>query len=626
MNKYRRIFTIVLDSVGIGAAEDAAEFGDVGANTLGHVSESVEHLNIPNLQKLGMANLCALKQVPPVEKPLGYRMVLKEASRGKDTMTGHWEMMGIHTTKPFKTFTETGFPKELIEELEKRTGHKVIGNKSASGTAIIDELAEEEIATGNMIVYTSADSVMQICGQEETFDLAELYRCCEIARELTMKEEWRVGRVIARPYVGKKVGEFVRTANRRDYALKPTGRTALDVLKEIGYSVISVGKISDIFDMEGITEKNKSKSSVHGMEQTIEIAGRDFTGLCFVNLVDFDAQWGHRRDPIGYGEELERFDVKLGELLPLLREDDLLILTADHGTDPTYKGTDHTRENVPFLAWSPSMRGGADLGVGESFGVIGATILDNFGLEMPEGAIGESVLRKIQTEERKKIMNRKDILSKVDHTLLAQDATWAQIREILDDAMKYETASACIPAAYVKQAAEYVQGKLPICTVIGFPNGYSTTATKVFETKDAVANGAAEIDMVINVGFLKDGRYGEIEDEIRQIHEACDGKLLKVIIETCLLTDEEKCKMCEIVTKAGAEYIKTSTGFSKGGATFADVKLMKEHVGEGVLVKAAGGISSFDDAEQFVELGASRLGTSRLVKILKAENPSGAGY
>ncbi len=396
MRQYRRIFTIVLDSVGIGAALDAEQYGDAGSNTLGHVAESVEHLHIPNLQMLGMANLCALKNVEPVEKPLGYRMVLREASVGKDTMTGHWEMMGLHTTKPFKTFTDTGFPEELIRELEERTGHKVIGNKSASGTAIIEELAEEEIATGNMIVYTSADSVMQICGQEETFDLQELYRCCEIARELTMREEWRVGRVIARPYVGMKRGEFVRTSNRKDYALKPSGRTALDVLKDVGYSVISVGKISDIFDMEGITEKNKSTTSVHGMEQTIEIMDRDFVGLCFVNLVDFDAQWGHRRDPIGYAAELERFDVKLGELLPLLREDDLLILTADHGTDPTHVGTDHTREDVPFIAYSPSMTGGGDLGYGSTFAVIGATIVDNFGLEMPEGTIGESVLDELK--------------------------------------------------------------------------------------------------------------------------------------------------------------------------------------------------------------------------------------
>ena len=222
-------------------------------------------------------------------------------------------------------------------------------------------------------------------------------------------------------------------------------------------------------------------------------------------------------------------------------------------------------------------------------------------------------------------MNTSDVLKIVDHTLLAQTATWAEIREILDDAMKFQTASACIPAAYVKQAAEYVEGKLPICTVIGFPNGYSTTATKVFEPRDAIANGASEIDMVINSGFLKDGRYDEVEEEIRRIHEACEGKILKVIIETCLLTEEEKIKMCEIVTRAGAEFIKTSTGFSKAGATFEDVKLMKEHVGKGVRVKAAGGISSFADAEEFMRLGADRLGTSRLVKIMK-QTDQGSGY
>ena len=310
-------------------------------------------------------------------------------------MTGHWEMMGLHITKPFKTFTDTGFPPELIGELEKRTGHKVIGNKAASGTAILDELAEEEIATGHMIVYTSADSVLQICGNEETFGLEELYRCCEIAREITMKDEWKVGRIIARPYVGKKKGEFKRTSNRHDYALKPYGRTALDALKDKGYDVISVGKIADIFDGEGITESNKSKSSVHGMEQTIEIAQRDFTGLCFVNLVDFDALWGHRRNPEGYAQELEKFDVKLGELLPLLREDDLLIITADHGNDPTHTGTDHTREKVPFIAYSPSMKENGQLPESDTFAVIGATIADNFGVDMPEGTIGYSVLDKL---------------------------------------------------------------------------------------------------------------------------------------------------------------------------------------------------------------------------------------
>lgn len=393
--KYKRIFTIVIDSLGAGAMPDAAEYGDAGTDTLGHISESVDSFVIPNLQKLGMANLHPLKQVEAVAKPLAHYGKLREASTGKDTMTGHWEMMGLHITKPFKTFTDTGFPPELIAELEKRTGHKVIGNKAASGTAILDELAEEEIATGHMIVYTSADSVLQICGNEETFGLEELYRCCEIAREITMKDEWKVGRIIARPYVGKKKGEFKRTSNRHDYALKPYGRTALNALKDKGYDVISVGKIADIFDGEGITESNKSKSSVHGMEQTIEIAQKDFTGLCFVNLVDFDALWGHRRNPEGYAQELEKFDVKLGELLPLLREDDLLIITADHGNDPTHTGTDHTREKVPFIAYSPSMKENGQLPESDTFAIIGATIADNFGVDMPDGTIGYSVLDKL---------------------------------------------------------------------------------------------------------------------------------------------------------------------------------------------------------------------------------------
>lgn len=393
MKNYKRIFVIVIDSLGIGTMPDGDRFGDREVNTLGHISESVETFCIPNLQKLGIANLIPLKQVKAQEHPLGYRAVLREQSNGKDTMTGHWEMMGVETKTPFQTFTEHGFPKELIEELEKRTGHKVIGNKSASGTQIIEELGEEEIATGHMIVYTSADSVLQICGNEETFDLQELYRCCEIARELTMKEEWMVGRVIARPYVGKKKGEFVRTSNRHDYALKPPVKTALNVLKDNGYDVISVGKIVDIFDGEGITEAQKSKSSVHGMEQTIALTEKEFTGLCFVNLVDFDAKWGHRRDPEGYAQELEAFDEKLGVLLEQLREDDLLIITADHGNDPTYTGTDHTREKVPFLAYAKSMEGGKELPEQNTFGVIGATIVDNFELSMPEDTIGESLLK-----------------------------------------------------------------------------------------------------------------------------------------------------------------------------------------------------------------------------------------
>lgn len=394
--RFKRVFVIVLDSLGIGPMADSARFDDAGADTLGHISETVEHLDIPNLQRLGLANLKALKQVKPAEHPEGYFMAMNEASNGKDTMTGHWEMMGIRTDKPFITFTEHGFPKELIDELEKRCGRKIIGNKAASGTEILEELGEQEVNEGKLIVYTSADSVLQICGNEETMGLETLYHYCEIARELTMRDEWRVGRVIARPYVGKKRGEFKRTSNRHDYALKPTGPTALNALKDAGYDVISVGKINDIFVGEGITESNHSDSSVHGMQQTIDIAKRDFKGLCFTNLVDFDALWGHRRNPVGYGEEIEKFDKKLGELLPLLREDDLLILTADHGNDPTYKGTDHTREQVPFIAYLPSDTESGKLDTSDTFAVIGATIADNFGVRMPEGTIGTSMLDQIK--------------------------------------------------------------------------------------------------------------------------------------------------------------------------------------------------------------------------------------
>lgn len=396
MRKYKRIFTIVIDSMGIGAMEDAEKYGDTGADTLGHIADSVEKFNIPNLQKLGLANLHPMKNVKAAGKPLAYYGELKERSVGKDTMTGHWEMMGLEIKTPFKTFTETGFPKELIDEMEKRFERKIVGNKSASGTEILEEYGEHEIATGDVIVYTSADSVLQICGNEETMGLETLYRFCEIARELTMRDEWKVGRVIARPYIGMKKGEFRRTSNRHDYALKPYGKTVLDVLKAAGFDVISVGKIRDIFDGEGITEAYKSKSSVHGMEQTLELLDTDFTGLCFVNLVDFDALWGHRRNPKGYADELEKFDVNLGKVLEKLQEDDLLIITADHGNDPTFKGTDHTREKVPFIAYSPSMKGAGVLPTADTFALIGSTIADNFDIVMPENTIGRSVLEELK--------------------------------------------------------------------------------------------------------------------------------------------------------------------------------------------------------------------------------------
>mgnify|MGYP002282275422 CR=1 FL=1 len=388
MKKYNRIFTIVIDSLGVGAMPDAAQYGDAGCDTLGHIAERTENFQIPNLQKLGMANLHTLQGVAPAEKPLACHGKLREASKGKDTMTGHWEMMGLQITTPFQTFTEHGFPPELIAELEKRTGHKVIGNKSASGTAILDELAEEEIATGHMIVYTSADSVLQICGNEETFGLDELYRCCEIARELTMKDEWKVGRVIARPYVGRKKGEFKRTSNRHDYALKPFGRTALNVLKDAGLDVISVGKIYDIFAGRGITKTYPNEGNQKNMERVRELMEEEFNGLCFVNLVDFDMLYGHRNDIDGYVRALNEVDRQLGMMLEKMKEEDLLIITADHGCDPGFKGTDHSREYTPCLCYGANLRQGVDLGIRKSFSDIAQTIAQYLKIEFSGDGTG----------------------------------------------------------------------------------------------------------------------------------------------------------------------------------------------------------------------------------------------
>ncbi len=388
--KYKRIFIVVMDSVGVGAMPDAKEYGDEGADTLGHIASAVGGLNCPNMEKLGFGNLHKTEGIEPVKDIRSYYTKMLEKSIGKDTMTGHWEMMGLYIDSPFKTFTDTGFPQDLLDELSERTGHKIVGNISASGTEIIKDWGVHHMQTGDMIVYTSADSVLQICGHEETFGLDELYRCCEIARDITMKDEWKVGRIIARPFVGDTPENFKRTSNRHDYALKPFATTVLDNLKAAKYDVISVGKINDIFDGEGVSESNKSKSNEHGMEITIDIAKRDFTGLCFVNLVDFDALWGHRRNPEGYAKELELFDKQLGQLVDHLNDDDLLILTADHGNDPTFYGTDHTREMVPLVMYSKSFNGGGLLAPTDSFAALGATVAENFGVQAPEH--GKSIL------------------------------------------------------------------------------------------------------------------------------------------------------------------------------------------------------------------------------------------
>ena len=389
MKKYKRVFLIVMDSLGIGAEPDAALYGDATTDTFGHIAERYP-LNIPNLQNLGISNLHPLKGVQKVGKHLGYYGILQETSKGKDTLTGHWEIMGLNVQQPFIAFTDTGFPQELMDELKEKTGHDWLGNYSASGTEIIKELGEQAIKEGKMIVYTSADSVLQIAAHEKYFGLEELYRCCKIAREITMKPEWRVGRIIARPFIGESSETFTRTSNRHDYAIAPYQPTVLDSLKESGYDVISVGKINDIFSGCGITEAYKSKSNSDGMEITISMTEKDFTGICFTNLVDFDALWGHRRNPEGYGKEIDVFDKYLGQLMEKVNDDDLIILTADHGNDPTWVGTDHTREQVPCICFSKSLKSSGQLPTSKTFANIGYTIADNFEVKLPEN--GESFL------------------------------------------------------------------------------------------------------------------------------------------------------------------------------------------------------------------------------------------
>lgn len=396
---FKRVFLIIVDSFGIGEEPDAAAYDDVGSDSMGHIDEVCGPLKMPNMARHGLFQLHTPLKTPADPNPIGVFARLQEASVGKDTTTGHWEMMGVKHDHPFITFTDTGFPDDLIKELEEKTGHAVIGNKAASGTTILDELAQEELDSHSrkIIVYTSADSVLQICGSEESMGLDELYRVCEIARDITMKDEWKVGRVIARPYVGNKETGFTRTPNRRDYSVKPPHKTDLNAMQEAGLDVIGIGKIHDIFDGEGITETLHSNSSIHGMQQTMEVMDRDFRGLCFVNLVDFDAKWGHRRNPQGYAKELESFDELLGQMEQKLRDDDLVIIAADHGNDPTFKGTDHTREQVPFLAFSKTMNKGIHLPDQTSFAQIGATICDNFNVIRPEKSIGTSLLEEIES-------------------------------------------------------------------------------------------------------------------------------------------------------------------------------------------------------------------------------------
>ncbi|WP_342432194.1 phosphopentomutase [Neobacillus sp. FSL H8-0543] len=391
-NTYKRIFLVVMDSVGIGEAPDAEKFGDLGADTLGHIAEKMNGLNMPNMGKLGLSNIREIKGIEKAEKPLAVYTKMMEASNGKDTMTGHWEIMGLNIQTPFRVFPD-GFPEELVTELENRTGRKIIGNKPASGTEILDELGEEHMKTGALIVYTSADSVLQIAAHEEIIPIEEQYKICKIARELTLDEKYMVGRVIARPFLGKP-GNFKRTSNRHDYALKPFDRTVLSELKDSGFDVIAIGKISDIYDGEGITKSLRTVSNMDGMDKLVETLDMDFTGISFLNLVDFDALYGHRRDPEGYGKALEEYDARLPEVFAKLKEDDLLIITADHGNDPVAPGTDHTREYVPLIVYSKGMQEGKKLPIRETFADIGAAVADNFNVKLPN--YGKSFLAEMK--------------------------------------------------------------------------------------------------------------------------------------------------------------------------------------------------------------------------------------
>ncbi|MFS8605248.1 MULTISPECIES: phosphopentomutase [Priestia] len=388
---YKRVFLIVMDSVGIGESPDAEKYNDKGADTFGHIAEHCNGLHMPNMAKLGLSNIREIKGIDKAEKPLAYYTKMQEASAGKDTMTGHWEIMGLNIDTPFNVFPD-GFPEELISQLEEKTGRKIIGNKPASGTEILDELGKQHMETGDLIVYTSADSVLQIAAHEEIVPIDELYKICEIARELTLDDPYMIGRVIARPFLGEP-GNFTRTSNRHDYALKPFGRTVMNELKDNDIDVIAIGKISDIYDGEGVTKSLRTKSNMDGMDKLVDTLNMDFTGLSFLNLVDFDALYGHRRDPQGYGQALEEYDARLEEVFDLLKEDDLLIITADHGNDPVHHGTDHTREYVPLLVYNKGMQEGKELSIRETFADIGATVAENFGVAMPKH--GKSFLKEL---------------------------------------------------------------------------------------------------------------------------------------------------------------------------------------------------------------------------------------
>lgn len=607
----KRVFLIVLDSFGVGGAPDAAKFGDEGSNTLAAVL-SYSNAAFPNLAKMGLLAIDGeddpritsyKKAQESIPSPIGSYARVREISAGKDSTIGHWEIAGIISDKAQPTYSD-GFPEEVLKALEEATGKEYLCNKPYSGTDVIRDYGEEHMKTGKPIIYTSADSVLQIAAHEEIIPLKELYDICAKAREV-MTGDHAVGRVIARPFVGEP-GNFTRTANRHDFSLSAPSSTMLDLLKNEGYDVISIGKIYDLFAGRGLTESNPTKGNTDGINKTIEMMERDFTGLCFTNLVDFDMKYGHRNDIEGYATAMHEFDDALGIILSKLRDDDLLIITADHGCDPSTASTDHSRECIPLLIYGDGYRTPCNIGELSGFNNIAGIVLT--------AIMGRTYKKDFYPATDTNKPDPENIMSYVDLTNLKTTATGSDIEELIERAASLGTASVCVQPCFVKDAVRFSKGRVAVCTVIGFPNGYSTTATKVFEAKDACDNGASEIDMVININFVKSGRYDEVYEEIKLIAEAvhAKGALLKVIIETCDLTEDEKVRLCKIVSEAKADFIKTSTGFGSAGAKTEDIVLMKKNISPDVRIKAAGGIRTVEAAKEMLDSGAIRIGASKL--------------
>ncbi|MBP5655245.1 MAG: phosphopentomutase [Clostridiales bacterium] len=607
----KRVFIIILDSLGAGSAPDAGKFGDEGSNTLAAVLSGCKR-PLPNLAKMGLLDLdinkdpriaeyitrCGRDKLPA---PLGtYGSLREESEGGKDSTIGHWEIAGVVSAEPQPTYPN-GFPEHITEKLKQISGRGILCNLPYSGTQAIADFGDEHMTTGDLILYTSADSVLQIAAHEEVVPLDELYRICKEMRSyMTGKDA--VGRIIARPFIGTS-GNFTRTSNRHDFAVEAPSSTMMDHLKLEGFDVISIGKIFDLFAGRGFTEKNPTKGNTDGISKIKEYLKKDFKGLCFANLVDFDMLYGHRNNIEGYAEALAEFDDALGEILENLREEDLLIITADHGCDPSTESTDHSREQVPVLIYGDGHKVPCNIGSILGFGYISEVVIN--ALEGP-------VFGKRFEERDLNPKDSSDVMTYVDLTNLKVVGTEDDIKALIDKAIANRCMSVCIQPCYVRFASEYAAGRIPVCTVIGFPNGYNTTATKIFEAREAADNGASEIDMVVNVAFVKSGRMAEVSEEIKLIADAVHekGAILKVIIETCYLTEEEKIALCKAVEDSGAEYIKTSTGFGTQGATVEDVKLMRANLPDNVRIKAAGGIRTEDAARQMIDAGATRIGAS----------------